>query len=216
MKSLSREGFITPKSKAQFITYSQEENMWKTGILSSETPERLLYTLLYSLGVQFALCAGEEHKSLKIGKQLSVETDVDTGEEFLQYVEHTAKNNQGGLSAMKGGGEVLCAYCHSNPERCVVQLFKRYVAARPDSNPKCSKDFYLRPLGKFNNGVGYSCQPLGIHKIESAIKNLCLEASIPGKHSNHSLRATSATRLYEAEMDEQLIQECTGHRSNAV
>ncbi len=217
MMSLSREGFITPKSKAQVITYSQEDNMWKSGILSSETPERLVYTLLYSLGVQFALQAGEEHKSLKIGKQLSLEKDVNTGEDFLQYVEHTAKNNQGGLSAMKSGGKVLRAYCHTDSDRCVIQLYKKYVAARPDGNPKCSKDFYLRPLGKFNSeGIGFSCQPLGIHKIESAIKNLCLEAGITGKRSNHSLRATSATHLYEAEMDEQLIQECTGHRSNAV
>ncbi len=39
---------------------------------------------------------------------------------------------------------------------------------------------------------------------------------MPGHHSNHSLRATSASRLYEAGVDEQLIQERTGHRSNAV
>lgn len=105
MKALSREGFITAKSKAQVITYSQEESMWKSGILSVDTPERLLYTLLYSLGVQFALRAGEEHKSLKIGKQLSLKTDVDNGDEYLQYVEHTTKNNQGGIAAMKGGGQ---------------------------------------------------------------------------------------------------------------
>ncbi len=98
-----------------------------------------------------------------------------------------------------------------------MQLFKKYIAARPDGNPKCSKDFYLRPLAKFNSdGIGFSCQPLGIHKIESAIKRLCVEAGITGKRSNHSLRATSATRLYEAEMDEQLIQERTGHKSNAI
>ncbi len=96
-------------------------------------------------------------------------------------------------------------------------LYQKYVSARPIKNPKCSADFYLRPLAKFNNdGVGYSCQPLGIHKIESAIKKLCLEAGLKGKRSNHSLRAMAATRLYEGEVDEQLIQERTGHWSNAV
>ncbi len=217
MKSLSREGFITPKSKAEVITYSQEDKMWSDQILGSHSPERLLYTVLYLLGVQFALRAGDEHKSLKFGKQLSLQTDCDSGDEFLQYVEYTAKNNQGGIDALKTTGKVLRCYPYVNENHCLVTLYKKYVAVRPIKNPKCSSDFYLRPLAKFNaEGIGFSCQPLGIHKIESAIKNLCLEAGIKGKRTNHSLRATSATRLYKAEMDEQLIQERTGHRSSAV
>ncbi len=217
MKALSREGFITAKSKAEVITYSQEDKMWADNILGNHTHERLLYTVLHLLGVQFALRAGEEHKSLKFGKQLSIETDSDSGDEFLQYVEFTAKNNQGGLDAMKCTGKTLHCYPFVNPSRCLVNLYKKYVVARPIKNPKCSVDFYLRPLAKFNSeGIGFSCQPLGIHKIECAIKNLCLEAGIKGKRTNYSLRATSATQLYKAELDEQLIQERTGHRSSAV
>ncbi len=91
------------------------------------------------------------------------------------------------------------------------------MSARPSNNPKCSADFYLRPLERFSpDGVGFSCQPLGIHKIETAVNELCLQAGIEGRHSNHSLRATSVSRLYDAGVDEQLIQERTGHRSNAV
>ena len=37
-----------------------------------------------------------------------------------------------------------------------------------------------------------------------------------GFFSNHSLRATCATRLYQAGVDEQLITERTGHTSLAV
>ncbi len=72
MKSLSREGYITPKSKAQVITLSQEDKLWSNHLLGDHTPEHLVYTVLYLLGVQFVLRAGEEHKSLKFGKQLSV------------------------------------------------------------------------------------------------------------------------------------------------
>ncbi len=217
MKCLSREGYIMPKSKAQVITYSQEENMWQQELLGDHTPERLLYTVLYLLGVQFALRTGEEHKSLKFGKQLVVQTDVESGDDYLEYTEYTAKNNQGGIDALKASGKVLHCYRNPNANRCLVTLYQKYIAARPVKNPKCSADFYLRPLAKFNSeGIGYSCQPLGIHKIESAIKNLYLEAGLKGKRSNHSLRATAATRLYEAEVDEQLIQEHTGHRSNAI
>ena len=38
-------------------------------------------------------------------------------------------------------------------------------------------------------------------------------ASFEGYYSNHSLRRTCATRLYDRGLPEQLIQEATGHRS---
>ena len=42
------------------------------------------------------------------------------------------------------------------------------------------------------------------------------KAGIPGNFSNNSLRATTASRVYASKVDEQLITEQTGHRSNAV
>ena len=41
----------------------------------------------------------------------------------------------------------------------------------------------------------------------------CSEAGIGGYRTNHSLRATAATRLYQAGVHEQLIIERKGHRS---
>ena len=43
--------------------------------------------------------------------------------------------------------------------------------------------------------------------------NLCSKAGIKGFKTNHSLRATTASRLYHNGIDEQLIMERTGHRS---
>ena len=45
---------------------------------------------------------------------------------------------------------------------------------------------------------------------------LAKKAGLIGNFSNHSLRATAASQLYNANVDEQLISEVTGHRSNAV
>ena len=39
------------------------------------------------------------------------------------------------------------------------------------------------------------------------------EAGFEGHYTNHSLRVTSATRLFDAEVDEQLIMTRTGHSS---
>ena len=41
-------------------------------------------------------------------------------------------------------------------------------------------------------------------------------AGIKGKFMNHSLRATSASRMYQSSVSEQVIKEITGHRSDCV
>ena len=48
------------------------------------------------------------------------------------------------------------------------------------------------------------------------VKNICSKGNLGGYRTNHSLRATAATRLFDADIDEQLITEVTGHRSSAV
>lgn len=48
------------------------------------------------------------------------------------------------------------------------------------------------------------------------MKKLCSNAGLVGYFTNHSLRATAATRMYSADLPEQLICEKTGHRSEAV
>ena len=47
-------------------------------------------------------------------------------------------------------------------------------------------------------------------------KKLCEIAKIEGKFSNHSLRATSTTRMFQQSVPEQVIKEITGHKSDAV
>ena len=48
------------------------------------------------------------------------------------------------------------------------------------------------------------------------VKNICSKGNLGGHRANHSLRATAATRLFDADIDERLIIKVTGHRSSAV
>ena len=48
------------------------------------------------------------------------------------------------------------------------------------------------------------------------IKNMCRDAGISGKKTNHSLRATGTTEMFQAQVPEKIIQERTGHRSVAA
>ena len=45
------------------------------------------------------------------------------------------------------------------------------------------------------------------------VKQMFQEASIAGKFSNHSLRATGATTLFDANVPEAIIQNRSGHSS---
>ena len=45
---------------------------------------------------------------------------------------------------------------------------------------------------------------------------MCSKADFVGNFTNHSGKVTCATRLFEKNVDEQLIMRQTGHRSNAV
>lgn len=61
--------------------------------------------------------------------------------------------------------------------------------------------------------VWYKNQPIGVHSLASTVKQLCDRAGVEGYKTNHSLRVTTATRLFQNGADEQLIMEQTGHRS---
>lgn len=76
--------------------------------------------------------------------------------------------------------------------------------------------FYLRSLTKPSETQWYADVRVGINTMSKVVKGLCGKAGLLGFYTNHSLRATAATRMYEADLPEQLICEKTGHRSDAV
>ncbi len=64
--------------------------------------------------------------------------------------------------------------------------------------------------------VWYSDKPVGVNSLKKVVSSMMKEAGIEGHFTNHSLHATTATRMYEKGIDEQLIKEVTGHKSDAV
>ena len=77
-------------------------------------------------------------------------------------------------------------------------------------------NFYLHPLACPHGNVWYSSQPIGKNLLTKIVGQMAKKAGIARKITNHSLRASSASRMYNSNVDEQLICEVTGHRSNAV
>ena len=68
-----------------------------------------------------------------------------------------------------------------------------------------ARSFILPPLKIPKTNCWYSTVPLCYKKLASMVKRLCEVGGVKGLKANHSLRVTTAMRLYDARVDEQLI-----------
>ena len=168
------------------------------------------------LGLNCALRGGIEHNKLRrpgCKPQISVQYDT-RGEECLVYNEDPLqKTNQGGLQC-KPNQRLSVFYRARDRNRCPVYLYKKYINLLPKTL-SCKK-LYLRPRKICLPNLWYGDQPYGINKIKNTVKAICSQAGLQGKFTNHSLRATCASRMYAKEVPEQLIKEVTGHKSDCV
>ena len=208
MKRLRSHGMGVKKKQAEPITAEEENLLWEGGLLGEENPQALLDTMLFLCGIHFALRSGEEHRSLQLSQfELVVPKE---GCARLIYTENYSKNNQGGLQHRKVKPKCVTCYANErNPGRCLVRLYQVYLSHRPaDIQP-----FYLTPLRKKKSETWYSKVPVGHNTLSQTVGRLCKKAGITGFKTNHSLRVTSATRLFQSGVDEQVIMSHTGHRS---
>ena len=217
MKSHTSQGLGNFVRQAQILIFDDEELMWQKGVLGTDTPRKLVDTLLFVLGITCALRAGKEHRSLRslgFHSQFTYHLDSD-GNHYIQYKEDLGlKTNKGGLKHTKVSPKIVNIYPIANREWCPVAIFFKYDCKIPFIR-KCAA-LYLRPLAKPKGDVWFADAPIGVNSLQSTVKWLCSEAELKGYYTNHSLRATSATRMYNANIQEQVIQEVTGHRSLAV
>ena len=83
-------------------------------------------------------------------------------------------------------------------------------------NTKGIDCFYLRPHKKFTPDTPwYDCVPVGKEIMKKYMATLCAAAGTENK-TNHSLRATGASAMFNAGVPEKLIRDVTGHTSNAL
>ena len=166
-------------------------------------------------GKVLCLRGGREHKTLKIS-QYSFHSDE--GGNYVVNQENGSKNRSGSYKDRAENNKIIKHYADPTlQEKSYVHVF--YLSQLPLKlldDP--SAVFYYRA----NEGSHHiSCkkwftiQPVGCNTLATMLKSMCEGVGIFGK-TNHSLRATGATRLFEANMPEKLIQERTGHRSTAA
>ncbi len=201
------------------ISYSDEDQMWSTGVLGEESPDQLRNTVMFLLGMHLALRGGEEHRRLRcppFNSQLTIGADSEGRKVLLYQEDFKTKMNQGGLSGRKYVPKQVKIYPNSNFDRDPVRLFEKYIGLLP-SDAKSSA-FYKYSLKStcLSPVQWYADKPIGVNSLKKTVKELTTQAGLVGNFTNHSLRSTAATRMYSQGIDEQVIKEVTGHKSNAV
>ena len=212
MKRISGAGIGSKKRQAEIITEEEEELLWGKGVLGDETPQSLLATMVFYNGLYFALRSGQEHRQLR-RKPCQIEVVERKGERpYLVYTEDLSKNRPGGLKGRNTTPKVVKHHANLEvPKRCFVRLFKKYQSLCPPDAPESA--FYLQPARSPSSSCWYSKRPLGHNTLAKTVPRMCQSAGIQGYKTNHSLRATSTSRLYHSGVDEQPVMERTGHRS---
>ena len=199
------------KKKAEVIGTEQEDILWKKGLLGDHCPQALLDTLVYYIGLYFAIRGGE-HRQLRFKPSQLELVEPANASPYLVFTEFVSKTNQGGLLHRKKQPKQVTHHVNvESSDRCLVRMFKLYNSRCPADRPDDA--FYLRPLSRPKGDVWYQRSPVGHNTLGSTIPRLFKAAGISGHFTNHSLRATSATRMFDAGLDEQLIMSCTGHSS---
>ena len=131
------------------------------------------------------------------------------------YQEFGPKNRQGNFSSLNLQNKIVRQHQNTtNPERCHVQILDKYLSKIP-KDTRAKDAFYLTPLlhkPKDPSKPWYTTTPIGRNRLNSMLKEMCQEAGLSTKFTNHSLRAYGATTLFQAGVSEKLIQQRTGHR----
>ena len=215
MKDRTRKGMGVIKHLTP-ISLKTEEKMGTAWVLGEDTPDKLVKTVLFLIGVNFALHKGEEHKCLKhLGCDPQIVNHIDDdGFECLKFTNDPySKMNQGDLSKALTEPKVIYCYRRKDESCCLIRLHNKYIGLLPKMlKAKC---LYLRSKRHPMPNQWYIDNSLGINSTRLVINQLAEIAGLPkGNYRNQS--GWSSTCMFADKQDEQVICHVSGHRSTAV
>lgn len=220
-RELHAQGVGTTRRQAEVIIIDEEEQLWQSGVLSSESPLSLIHAVFYLNGVNFVLRGGDEHRKLKLSQFKFRDTlDPDNPGEVIrcvEYTEHGSKNRHGGRLQLNQENKVVTQFARPQlGDRCHVFLLELYMSKLPDSALQ-TDTFYMKPKDRIPASPGeswYANSPLGHNTLGKFLKEILKEGKVDAEYkSNHSLRSTAITRMFENKIPEKLIMERSGHLS---
>ena len=152
------------------------------------------------------LHGGREHWGLKLS-QFEFGDEKDANGEVTSYVvysENGSKNRSGSYKD-KTPNKIVKHYADPALKERYVFLLRLYFSKLP---PKAfEKDmFYLKPKSSVS-GDGFDLVSVGRNTLAKFVKIMCSQVGISGHKTNHSLRETGTTRMFEAGVPDKIIQQ---------
>ena len=168
------------------------DNIMKEGALQNIGMVKKQAQLLFLVGINCGLRAGDEHHDLRRdapGKpsQFSFQRS-ENGDRCVVYTEDTVTNtNDGGLKHMRKDHKVVWVHPSKDIRKCPVCLIDKYMSLCPDVGAKSKPNFYLRPLDKINPAQWYSTRVVGVNTLRKVVGKLFRSSELDGYFTNHSL-----------------------------
>ena len=211
---LHRQGIGATRKSAGIILPEEEDLLWAKGLLGTSSPKVLQHTIFFYIGLQFVLRGIQEQHDLLISQLVRFPPDQTVYSEnvYYKYTEYISKNNQHRFKDANVKNKEVRAYALPGSERCLVTMLDTYLAKLPSG----SSYLYMRPLENFPKDPAkpwYTRQRVGVNKLKEIVSELFGKSGLEVHYTNHSLRATAVTRMFNSGVPEKIIGEKSGHRS---
>lgn len=107
-RELHAKGVGTKRRQAEVVSSSEEDQLWKSGVLSSDSPGGLLRAVFYLNGINFVLRGGAEHRNLKIYQLTFLDVPDPDNCKLVHCVQHGSKNRPGGSHQLNQENNTIC------------------------------------------------------------------------------------------------------------
>ena len=135
MKCLSSTDQYIHKRQAELITVEDESLLWELGLLGTTSPTVLLHTLVYMVGLYFALRSGSEHRRLRYTPAQIQLIEKPHSHPYLIYQENISKTNQGGLHSRTKQPKKVNHYASTtNLDGCFIHIYKTHMSRCPSDS----------------------------------------------------------------------------------
>jgi len=129
---------------------------------------------------------------------------------YHEYTELASKNNQHRFKDINAQNKITRAYALPGNHKCIVKMLDEYLSLLPSNAPY----FYMRVNeGRDVGAAVFTRKRIGINLLKSILPVLSEKSGIEVRYTNHSLRATAITRMFNSGVEEKIIAETSGHKS---
>lgn len=99
-------------------------------------------------------------------------------------------------------------------ERCHVHILDKYLSKLPEKAAKTDTFYWQSMPIPDKKDKSWSCNtPCDKNRLSKVVSEMFMEAGVAQKKTNHSLRASGVSTLFEAKVDEKIIQSCSRYKS---